>query len=277
LRRWQLGKRSLLRSYRTVVGFSGLRGLTDKTAKRDGDAWIIKRQKKWIGNSTWCDISIIWARDVDDNQVQSFIVRNKDHARIHRRENPKQDRSQGCAERLDHNGQLPHTPREPSASGQIISHTAHVLKNERRYPRCMGSNRMRDGRLTKCAQYCQEACSLEIPIASFQLCKTFSAKMPRQITASQCMVSSHCSTPSEGKLKTLRSIAKRFRRPNARDGPRGQTGAVWAAMVSPPTITWGASFAGFGSALILTKATYQKQNLIIGKAITGLAPLCNAG
>ena len=37
----------------------------------------INGQKKWIGNSPWCDISIIWARDLADNQVKAFIVENK--------------------------------------------------------------------------------------------------------------------------------------------------------------------------------------------------------
>src|SRR6266436_9357754 len=47
------------------------------TAKREGDTWILNGEKKWIGNSPWCDISIIWARDVADNQVKGFIVENK--------------------------------------------------------------------------------------------------------------------------------------------------------------------------------------------------------
>src|ERR1700761_3885752 len=47
------------------------------TAEREGDTWIINGEKKWIGNAPWCDISIIWARDVADNQVKAFIVENK--------------------------------------------------------------------------------------------------------------------------------------------------------------------------------------------------------
>src|SRR6267142_2016309 len=56
-----------------LVGSGASGGLTT-TAKRDGDTWILNGQKKWIGNSPWCDISIIWARDVADNQVKAFIV-----------------------------------------------------------------------------------------------------------------------------------------------------------------------------------------------------------
>src|SRR5215813_8642182 len=59
-----------------LVG-SGTGGGLLTTAKREGDTWILNGQKRWIGNATWCDISIIWARDVDDNNVRGFIVENK--------------------------------------------------------------------------------------------------------------------------------------------------------------------------------------------------------
>src|ERR1700739_789501 len=56
-----------------LVGSGASRGL-GTTARREGDRWILNGQKKWIGNSTFCDISIVWARDVDDNQAKGFIV-----------------------------------------------------------------------------------------------------------------------------------------------------------------------------------------------------------
>src|SRR6204780_921226 len=59
-----------------LVG-SGTSGGMLTTSKRDCDTWTLNGQKKWIGNSPWCDISIIWARDLADNQVKAFIVENK--------------------------------------------------------------------------------------------------------------------------------------------------------------------------------------------------------
>ena len=59
-----------------LVG-SGTSGGLTTTAKREGDTWILNGQKRWIGNAPWCDISIIWARDLADNQVKGFIVENK--------------------------------------------------------------------------------------------------------------------------------------------------------------------------------------------------------
>lgn len=43
-------------------------------AKRDGDNWVINGAKRWIGNGSIGDITIVWARDADDNQVKGFIV-----------------------------------------------------------------------------------------------------------------------------------------------------------------------------------------------------------
>ena len=53
---------------------SGAPGGLTTTARRDGDVWIIDGQKKWIGNATFADHVIIWARDVNDNQVKGFVV-----------------------------------------------------------------------------------------------------------------------------------------------------------------------------------------------------------
>src|SRR2546428_684501 len=64
-----------------LVGSGASGGLTT-TAKREGNVWVINGQKKWIGNSPWCDLSIILARDVADNPVKGFIVGNKSTPRL---------------------------------------------------------------------------------------------------------------------------------------------------------------------------------------------------
>ena len=57
------------------VGSGASRGLTT-TARRDGDSWVLTGQKKWIGNATFGDLTIIWAKDIADGQVKGFIVAN---------------------------------------------------------------------------------------------------------------------------------------------------------------------------------------------------------
>ena len=57
------------------IGSGASRGLTT-TARREGDTWVLNGRKKWIGNATWGDLTIIWARDVSDDQVKGFVVEN---------------------------------------------------------------------------------------------------------------------------------------------------------------------------------------------------------
>jgi glutaryl-CoA dehydrogenase len=44
------------------------------TCRREGDSWILNGQKKWIGNSTFADINVIWAREEGSNRVKGFVV-----------------------------------------------------------------------------------------------------------------------------------------------------------------------------------------------------------
>ncbi len=53
---------------------SGVAGGLTTTARREGDEWVIDGQKKWIGNATFADYIIIWARDLADGQVKGFVV-----------------------------------------------------------------------------------------------------------------------------------------------------------------------------------------------------------
>ena len=56
------------------LGGSDVAGGTRTTARREGDSWILNGAKRWIGNATFSDWVVIYARDVDDNQVKGFLV-----------------------------------------------------------------------------------------------------------------------------------------------------------------------------------------------------------
>ena len=50
-------------------------------ARRDGDAWVLEGQKRWIGMGGEADIVVVWARD-DDGDVGAFVVDHPAGARL---------------------------------------------------------------------------------------------------------------------------------------------------------------------------------------------------
>ncbi|WP_211877976.1 acyl-CoA dehydrogenase family protein [Pseudarthrobacter albicanus] len=56
------------------LGGSDVAGGTRTTARREGGDWILNGAKRWIGNATFSDWVVIYARDLADNQVKGFLV-----------------------------------------------------------------------------------------------------------------------------------------------------------------------------------------------------------
>jgi len=52
------------------------RRISSTTGKPDdgGDTWVLNGAKRWIGNGTFCDYMLVWARDEADRSVRGFIV-----------------------------------------------------------------------------------------------------------------------------------------------------------------------------------------------------------
>lgn len=60
---------------------SDVAGGMETTARRveradsdGGDYWVINGAKRWIGNGTFCDYMLVWAKDETDGAVRAFIV-----------------------------------------------------------------------------------------------------------------------------------------------------------------------------------------------------------
>jgi glutaryl-CoA dehydrogenase len=56
------------------LGGSDVAGGTRTTARREGGNWILNGAKRWIGNATFSDWVVIYARDLADDQVKGFLV-----------------------------------------------------------------------------------------------------------------------------------------------------------------------------------------------------------
>ncbi|AOY72752.1 acyl-CoA dehydrogenase family protein [Arthrobacter sp. TES] len=60
---------------------SDVAGGMETTARRvarpesdGGDYWVINGAKRWIGNGTFCDYMLVWAKDEGDGSIRGFIV-----------------------------------------------------------------------------------------------------------------------------------------------------------------------------------------------------------
>src|SRR5262245_13775798 len=151
-----------------LVGSGAAGGLTT-TAKKEGDTWVLNGQKKWIGNAPWCDISIIWARDVADNQVKGFIVENKTTTgfSVEKMQNK-------MAHNDGQNGQITMKDcRVPEANrlaagAQSFRDTARVLRGTRYYVGWEATG-CQMGAYEHALKYAQERLQFGKPIGSFQL------------------------------------------------------------------------------------------------------------
>src|SRR5215831_6886727 len=252
-----------------LVGSGAGGGLTT-TAKRDGDTWILNGQKRWIGNAPWCDISIIWACDVDDNQVKGFIVENKTTPgfSVEKMQNK-------IALKVVQNGQITMKDcRVPEAnhlaSGvQSFRDTARVLRGTRYYVGWEATG-CAMGAYEHALKYTQERLQFGKPVASFQLIQDLLAKMLANITACQGMVVRTAQLADEGRLTDQQAaLSKAFTTSKARET------VSWArevlggnGIIADYNV---ARFFADAEALYSYEGTYQMQNLIVGKAITGFS------
>src|ERR1700728_2851426 len=249
-----------------LVGSGSSGGLTT-TAKREGDTWVLNGQKRWIGNATWCDVSIVWARDLADNQVKGFIVENKTTPGF-------------SVEKIEHkialkvvqNGVI--TLKDCRVAeenrlqgGNSFRDTARVLRMTR-YMVGWAPTGCQMGAFEATLKYAQERLQFGKPIASFQLIQDLLAKMLGNLTACQCLMLRLAQLDDEGKLDDHHAaLAKAFCTAKSRE-----------------TVSWGrevlggngivadynvARFFADAEALYSYEGTYQMQNLIVGKAITG--------
>ena len=46
----------------------------ETTARREGDEYVLDGEKRWIGNASFADVTVIWARDEEDDSVKGFLV-----------------------------------------------------------------------------------------------------------------------------------------------------------------------------------------------------------
>ena len=251
-----------------LIGSGAGGGLTT-TAKRDGDVWTLNGQKKWIGNSPWCDLSIIWARDLADNQVKGFIVENKSTPgfSVEKIQNK-------MSLKVVQNGLItlkdcPIPEANRLQGGNSFRDTARVLRMTR-YMVGWASTGCQMGAYENTLAYTQQRLQFGKPIAAFQLVQDLLAKMLANVTACQCLMVRLADMDDQGKLLDHHAaLAKAFCTAKMRETV-GWARELFGANGIVVDNNVGRLFAD-AEALYSYEGTFQMQNLIVGKAITGFS------
>ena len=188
---------------------SGVAGGLTCTCKRQGDLWILNGQKKWIGNATFADVIIIWARDLDDGNVKGFIVEKG---------NPgfKAEKIKGkMALRIVQNALITLTNCEVSETNRLqnansFKDTAKVLRMTRAGVAWQAVGCAR-GAYESALRYTNERKQFGRTISSFQMVQDLLVMMLSNLTAMQTMVCRLSQLQDNGKLTDEQaSLAKVF-------------------------------------------------------------------
>ncbi|TWF42692.1 glutaryl-CoA dehydrogenase [Chitinophaga polysaccharea] len=247
------------------VGSAAAGGLTT-TAKRSGDTWVLNGQKKWIGNATFADVIVIWARDVDDNQVKGFLLRKDTPGfsveKIHDK----------MALRIVQNGLITLKDCRVAEADRLqlansFKDTAKVLQMTRAGVawEAVGCAR---GAYENALAYTRTRKQFGKPIAAFQLIQGHLVEMLSNLTAMQTMVYRLSEIQDEGHLQDEHaSLAKVFCTLRTRDvvsrarEVMGGNGILLEYNV--------ARFVADAEAIYSYEGTKEINSLIVGRAITG--------
>ena len=249
------------------VGSAASGGLTT-TAKRQGDAWVLNGQKKWIGNSTWGDLTIIWARDLDDNQVKGFIVENKSPGFQVEKIRHK------MALRVVQNGLITLTDCRVSEANRLqkansFKDCALVLRQTRAGV-AWESVGCATGAYEYALRYAQRREQFGRPIAKFQLVQDLLFRMLANITTTQALCLRLSQLQDEGLMRDEHaSLAKGVCTVRMRETVGwarellGANGILLDQQVG--------RYVADAEALYSYEGTREMNALIVGKAITGFS------
>jgi glutaryl-CoA dehydrogenase len=249
------------------VGSGAAGGLTT-TARREGDCWILNGQKKWIGNATFADLTVIWARDEADHQVKGFVVEKGMPGFSTEKLEDK------IALRVVQNAlialdevRVPEENRLQKA--RSFRDTAAVLTMTRANVAWQAVGCAR-GAYEHALAYAKRRQQFGRPIARFQLVQDLLVRMLGNITASHCMVTQLSQLQDAGQMSEEHaSLAKAFCTVKMRETVGyarellGGNGILLDENVG--------RFVADAEAIYSYEGTREMNTLIVGRAITGFS------
>ena len=238
----------------------------DTTARREGDEWVLDGAKRWIGNATFADLVVVWAKDVDDEQVKGFVVSpdNPGYTAT-KMEGKLALRSVQNADIVLDGCRVPEADRLQGANS--FKDTAKVLQLTRGGV-AWSSVGCQMGAYEAALAYARERVQFGKPIGGFQLVQDLLAKMLGNVTASLGMVVRLAELQEAGTCTDAQAaLAKGWCTSRMRES------VAWAREVLGGNGILlendVARFFNDAEALYSYEGTREINTLIVGRAITG--------
>ncbi|HEX6288281.1 MAG TPA: acyl-CoA dehydrogenase family protein [Herpetosiphonaceae bacterium] len=185
-------------------------------ATRVGDRYVLNGAKRWIGNATFADVTVIWARNDETGQVNGFLV-EKDTPGFEAKviEGKIAKRAVLNADITLKNCEVPESNR--LANAHSFKDTAHVLMNTR-YGVAWEAVGHSLAAFEIARDYAIRRQQFGRPIASFQMIQQKLVHMLGEVTAMQLMCWRLSRLRDEDKLtEGMASLAKQRNAARARE------------------------------------------------------------
>jgi alkylation response protein AidB-like acyl-CoA dehydrogenase len=240
------------------------------TCRLDGDEWVLDGSKKWIGNASFADLVIIWARDVETDRMLGFVVETpaEGFTAVDLEDKIALRAVQNALITLD-GVRVPEENRLQEAGG--FRSTSDVLRMTRAGVAWSAVGCAR-GAYEHALRYAREREQFGRPIASFQLVQDLLVRMLGNITASAAMCARLSQLQDSGGMTDEQaSLAKAFTTVRMRE-----------------TVGWARELMG-GNGILLEnhvgryvadaeaiysyEGTREVNTLIVGRAITGTSAI----
>ena len=240
----------------------------ETSARRDGDSWVLNGMKKWIGNATFADVTVIWARDTADGQVKGFLVERGTPGFEPRKMTGK------MALRVVQNAEIALQDcrvleRNRLQKANSFADTAKVLRMTRAGVAWQAVGNMA-GAYELTLDYTRRRKQFGRPIAGFQLVQDRLAQMLANITSSQTLVyrlsqlqdSGHFNEEHASLAKMVCTVKMRETVGLARE-LLGGNGILLEHHIG--------RFVADAEAIYSYEGTREVNALIVGRAVTGLS------
>ncbi len=236
------------------------------TARREGDEWVLDGQKRWIGNATFADLVVVWARDVADDTVKGFVVHQHNPGfTATKMEGKLALRSVQNADIVLRDCRVPHADK--LAGANTFKDTGRVLQLTRGGV-AWNSVGCQMGAYEAALRYAKSRQQFGRPIGGFQLMQDLLVKMLGNVTASLGLTVRVAELQEGGRCTDAQAaLAKAYCTSRMRE-----TVAYAREVLGGNGILLEHDVARFfndAEALYSYEGTREINTLIVGRAITG--------